>query len=744
MKKFLIVLSTLFISCILFVSCNGLFTKVQVKANPELYVPLGTKTVKLRDYLTTEKMAELFGNKDEESENPLKIYEYTGNSKSQALSFLMYYPILEMDLDFSEYMKDIDLENLNQAIPRIDFTVPELVNIEIEPQTLVSSGTEIFAGQTVDAEIAEIINNTISNNAKMELEEREISIMADGLKTVTFASGNQVSFTLESTMPTSNLIYTPDVYLVLPDNGTQVETKIEFVDAGNGKYVADFSGVNVSVGNITLSGYVTLSGSVAAGDTISEGGIGVNLNVEASLDKGFASVTATVPEETELSKTIDYELPGEIQKMVSKVSFNQAGVKLKVNNSLPAGNDIDINMNIPAFNNINITKTAVNGNNELEFINDAFEFFPSVTPNIQMSMNVELPGYDVSSNTVTVSNVKPGESYGLEGTLEIVTDWTSLVLKSEDSFLGTFPEEEPFDLTEMMKFLPEGIHFNEIGTKLYLSSTVEDLKLSGTVKVNDQYLLGSDSSSDIISMQEKLVLPSQDSCLWETELPVASADFTEGMTSFINSKPDNMSLTYSLNIDEVEIAKEDVDANAKVCAEFVLQFPIELKIQGDEVPDNVTNGSKYVKFDIMEIANVYSDEPDANNDLFGRENPSVSEEEESDIDTILEKVGSMALEVEYNNQLGFATLAEFKDETSGIQRFFTLEKGNGTLKLNFEAEEIIAIKDTYPFSPRIYIYIPNTNANETFMLRKDATLDVKIAVSEKSELDYTIDFSEGE
>ena len=42
------------------------------------------------------------------------------------------------------------------------------------------------------------------------------------------------------------------------------------------------------------------------------------------------------------------------------------------------------------------------------------------------------------------------------------------------------------------------------------------------------------------------------------------------------------------------------------------------------------------------------------------------------------------------------------------------------------------------------VYQEQSLRMKTFMLRKDATLDVKIAVSEKSELDYTIDFSEGE
>ena len=61
-----------------------------------------------------------------------------------------------------------------------------------------------------------------------------------------------------------------------------------------------------------------------------------------------------------------------------------------------------------------------------------------------------------------------------------------------------------------------------------------------------------------------------------------------------------------------------------------------------------------------------------------------------------------------------------------------------------QGSEILTVKDVYPFSPKVYIYLPNTTEDKSFMLKKDANIKIKIAVSEESELEYTLDLSEAE
>ncbi|MBR5866679.1 MAG: hypothetical protein IKZ04_02095, partial [Spirochaetaceae bacterium] len=723
MKRFLIVLSSLLLFCFLLSSCEGFFSKVQVKAKPDLYVPLGSKSVELKQFLTAQKMAELLG----DSETGLKIYEYTGDSKDNAMSYLLYFPLMEMNFDFSEYMNGLDLTDLSHSIPRIDFTVPSLDNLEVEPQTVVIPTSNDYTGKTLDGTSALVVNSLLTSIIHMELEEREIPVTGQGLKSLTFESGNKVTFTMESTVEGSSLVFIPDVVLTFADG-----SQIPFVDAGDGKYVADFSGKKIDVGNITLSGTVGISGEVFEGNTVSEEGIGARIVVQTALDKGFTSITAEIPEGTELSKTISYELPEEMQKMVSKISFAQTGVKLDVNNTLPAGNDIGINMKIPAFNNLDASQTAVTGESHLEFLSGAFDFIPAMNPNLQMTMAVTLPNYDEVTNTVTFENVIPGQSYGLEGVLSVVTEWDSLVVKTENSFEGFFPEEGMMDISQVMGFIPEGISFKEIGAKIYLNSSIQNLNLSGKVKINETYLLGDELNPEIISMKDKLVLPSEDCYEWQTALPEASADFTSGITSFINSKPDTMSLSYSLNVDEIEIFSQDLETGANISADFILKLPLELNIQGNESPDYASNGSKYVKFDIFEMAGIYSDEPGANNDLLGREEAPSGEETDNQFEEILSKIEKLSLEVEYDNQLGFSALAEFKDDATGIQRFFNLEKGKGFSEITLQGSEILTVKDVYPFSPKVYIYLPNTTEGKSFMLKKDANIKIKIAVSEES------------
>lgn len=55
MKRYLTVLCSIVGCCVLFFSCGQPFSKVQIKAEPELYAPLGKKSLEVKEYLSAEK-----------------------------------------------------------------------------------------------------------------------------------------------------------------------------------------------------------------------------------------------------------------------------------------------------------------------------------------------------------------------------------------------------------------------------------------------------------------------------------------------------------------------------------------------------------------------------------------------------------------------------------------------------------------------------------------------------------------
>ena len=47
--------------CFILVSCGNVFSKVQIKAKPSIYAPLGKEEFKMSTYVTVEKIEELLG-----------------------------------------------------------------------------------------------------------------------------------------------------------------------------------------------------------------------------------------------------------------------------------------------------------------------------------------------------------------------------------------------------------------------------------------------------------------------------------------------------------------------------------------------------------------------------------------------------------------------------------------------------------------------------------------------------------
>ena len=732
--------------CALLVSCGSPFSKVQIKAEPELYAPLGSKNFEMSSYVSVKKIRDMLNSGDQnEAASKLKVYEYDDGSGTMA--FRLYYPLMDLDLDFSSYIDKLDMRELGSAIPAVEFTVPELEGLEIAAQTVSVPGTAGYGGQTLTSETAGLVNDALQKSGSgLAIEDRKVNVAGEGLKAVTFAStGNTITMTLTPTV--EGITCTPDIAITLPDGKETVKFILTGTDPNT--YTADFGGKTISPGDLVFSGAVSLSGSVSEGTKIPAEGIGVTVEVEVTLRGGFASATVDVPEGVELTKTVSYDLPEEVTKMVQEISFPEKGlgIVLDMDTSLPADNDFDVTME--AFGGI-IDKTQRvttgqdgNASQSLDFLNDSdAKITPDTTPTLSAELAITPPGYNPADNTMTIKNVSQGETYGLSGTVTVKADWDSITVSS-DKYTGVFPADgaEPVDLSGFTDKLPEGINLSGIGADLFVSSPLAEsnnMAFSGTVTLSGTdaegqpvtaLLVGSKDAPADLPIVAAVTLPAEEAVAWNKQLPESTAPVGGGVTSFLNGRPESFSLAYSLQADSVTINKSDIEnsgGKTSAKAELVITLPLKLKIDdsGDGKDDDV------LEIDVFEMAGIAGTE-----DLFNRTEPSATNDT---VNKLLDQLTNMTIDVAYNNKLGIEAAARLviiaaEDGTPQLERTFTLEKGAGTQPVTLNRDDIKQIMETYPFCPRVYVDLPDGELT----LQKDGGIDVSLAVTAVTDVDYT-------
>ena len=696
--------------CFILVSCGNVFSKVQIKAKPSIYAPLGKEEFKMSTYVTVEKIEELLGGGKENSDFPFKIYDYDGD-KDRALAFRLYYPLMDFDLDFGNYLEGMDLSSFKTAIPKIDFTVPKFSNLILE---------QTVEGPSVPGGVAGNVDNV-----ELPIKNMSTEIPGEGFRSVTFSNENAMYMTL--TPSTENFTCVPGISVILPSTNGQTE-RVKFVQDTNDskRYKADFGGKTIVPGELKFEGLITLNGTVS-GDS------NIKIAITADLDKGFESATVAVPEGTKFEHTVSFDFPEEVKKMVEKVVFaeNGLGFDLTLNSTLPEGNDVGISIN--AFDE-DLRKTK--NDNVLSFRKTgAYDLKPE-NP-FSATIKVTPPGYNEGENTMTIKNVLPGASYSLSGEAKIIADWKSITLKDTATapFKGSFPAAgaEPIDLSKFTDLLPKEIAFKDIGAALFISLPSKKdgsqigLSFTGEVSISG----GDGNSTTLVSNDKPLKLVSPVTLptgkIWSGDLPTPSADMGKGITDFLNSRPTSLNLNYSLSLGSgTTISKDSLpeDGKTSVKAEIVITLPIKLAV------------TKNAEFDVFALANIPTDK-----DLFGRtEAPATNEQ----INDLLKMLTSLNIGIDYNNNLGVALGAKVhlltdKDGNPTVTKDFMLEKGKNTYNLKLTGEQIKQVMEAYPFCPRVYVELPSGDV----VLEREGGIDLSLGVTAVTDINYTYDLKGG-
>lgn len=722
------------------ISCKmSLFSKVEVKASPDIYAPLGEKTLEIKEFVSLEKMENLIG-----TDNEALVFQYPQNQDGAAadenapMTFMIYYPIMELPLNLGEYIEGIDLSSFNAAIPEVEFTVPELEGLMVPEQTITVPGSERFAGSTIDGTTAELVNSILKDAGNLTIEERTINIEGEGLKSLVLAENSAITLTIGSTLESSGVGFVPDIKLVLTDG-----TEVSFKDQGNGSYKADLGLKEITPGKMVLKGGVRPTGTVAVGEKIPAGGIGAKVSVKVEL-AGFASATVELPEGTNLTVDYNQNWPEEARGLITQVDFENVTATVKLNGNLPTGNELGITMSSNTFNISESTKTtAINGEAPPLLFESAGPFVvkPKDSP-IDFMMGITLPGYSKDDNTITIKNVNPGDTYSLSGNVEINADWTNVTVSfdGKGNYSGSFPleGEEPIDLSFISEKIPEGIGLGNIEADIFLSSPSfgEDIKLNfnAYIKANEEEILGTEAEPEKLNPSASLTLPETN--IWDTEIPQSSiSSMGKKFTDFINKRPKSLKVDYSLSADSAVISREAMEnlESTTVKMELLVKIPLALNVSGKE--DSPVNPEKKgINLDVMKLAGLNKEEGEEK-DLFGRTGSSTDET----INQLLDNLKSLTLTVEYDNKipLGFTgTISQdefFKKEV-------TLKKSSkGTINIELNSDEVKKIMEVYPFSPDIKLFLPNGD----IVIPEDGAVSFKLYASAATDINYTFDLRTG-
>lgn len=547
--------------------------------------------------------------------------------------------------------------------------------------------------------------------------------------------------------------------------------------------VISLAGQNLNTNNINLTGSIEIEAIDATIDFTQE------LNVSAGVKiKKFDSVSlsdSVIPQDI-LTQNYSYSL-AEIAEYVNQINFEEVGLSLKLCNGLP----FDATMQV--------TSAFLNKSNEpYDFAGNQTDLPESPTKIVQkdltkdinkdtvfdLSININLP--PPTDGIITLQNITTGTDYKFYGQADLIIDWESVNFKIPDDysgFAGSFPEEgsDPLDLSALTNILGDDITLSGIKPKLYISSDLlsnegplAGAEIQAVMKASytkdegpkTKYLVGSADNSTRVEIVDNPELNVMENSLVKGTLPEASMELT-GFEEVLTSGAPDIKLEYDFKLggsteegnlsDGITIKKESLDGlsqTSEINISLLIDLPIIFAVKPNE--------AGYAAFDIISLMNETSEsEEDSGENSEENENTDDSEspketdlfnraegEDIEGIDTVLEFIEKVSIDLQYQNNTGMALTLVIQDSNARgekLKKEVQLGKNSGTMNLTFDYEDAQYIKNTNPFYPDVLeLRLPGNKTTETlYKIRRDANISVILQGSVKTDIDYSINLPTG-
>ena len=685
-------------------------------------------------------------------------------------------------------------ENLTTSLDLSNKTLPKDICLVLNVSFEGGDGTSPVTITTQNSKFSDNISfkrvTGFNTTAPVEVDFPSIEPieLADGLEDLKGAvigsgeSDGQISFSIDN----------------LP-NGVTATTKLSLTQTDSEYNSVNYSGLNITDKTVTnnvisLAGQnlntnnINLTGSMKVVATNATIDFTQKLNVSAGVKiKKFDSVSlsdSVIPQDI-LSQNHSYSL-ADIAEYVNQIKFNKIGLALKLCNGLPLEATMKINSTFLDITN----KEEVFPGNQTELPTEARDIGASdITKDISdttefdLEISIEMPS---SNGVITLDDITTGTDYKFYGQADLIIDWESVNFKIPDDysgFAGSFPEEgsDPLDLSALTNILGDDITLSGIKPKLYISSdllsnegplagaeiqavmTASYTKDEGT---KTKYLVGSADNSTRVEIVDNPELNVMENSLVKGTLPEASLELT-GLEEVLTSGAPDIKLEYDFKLggateegnlsDGITIKKESLDGlsqTSEINISLLIDLPIIFAVKPNE--------AGYAAFDIISLMNETSEsEEDSGENSEENENTDDSEstketdlfnraegEDIEGIDTVLEFIEKVSIDLQYQNNTGMALTLVIQDSNARgekLKKEVQLGKNSGTMNLTFDYEDAQYIKNTNPFYPDVLeLRLPGNKTTETlYKIRRDANISVILQGSVKTDIDYSINLPTG-
>lgn len=494
-----------------------------------------------------------------------------------------------------------------------------------------------------------------------------------------------------------------------------------YVSTGTGAHIP----LNISAGNIVLD----LGGAILDGDIdiiintvdfdippVGE----ITFNTYNDID--FSELTVN-QSGLNISKNISTELPEMAKDMLESVTLKSGSLEIYINNQLPV--DIKAKVFSEALGiNTTFTFAKTSGATEtIDFANKTIDF--SNINTFDFSVDASPSGYDGSH--VTLSDVKPGKEYFIEGNAELSGVEIGNAVISNVSTSGEFDISSNLSELKNIEFLKNVIIKDVPATLTFNVEGISGLNPDITLYATYIDSLGNFHNNEHIGTQSV-----------EGSKIIIDINNFEDIINGISKMKDNdpLLIGYSLDItgQTVDFSQLTGETEKSPSTKFAVEIPFDIEVTQDAtLTDDISFGD---------------------NDILGREEELT---EDDPMYIALNSLEKLELNFNVDNTSGISAKAQilFYDESTEKYEIFSdsviyygnadtpesdiqILKGEHSYRIDFSAL-VEKIKNTVPFKVKLRILIPQGD----YSINTAGSVEIKNAyISFDTDINYSVNIGQ--
>ncbi len=677
-------------------SCKqGFVKKVKIKASPQIKVNLGSKEVKVEDFIDKKSVEDKIKSMGTGLDN-VKVYEYGGTDNT--LHYLIHYPVDAKQINMSGHITKIKTFTENKPNQTIDEQKIKIPEIKIE-KSHVLSGTGIPE------------NNTVTNTPLPKIDKAigdfpEMTLSGTGFKSATIKTGKlniSISAAEGKNLPDTIHIDYSGIEVKKNDESEVWKKFTNTKTSDNLIGELDLSNETIkSTDRIKIGGKIVITGSIPANYA---GSGALTLNITSDI-KEFEKIT--IEKTLDVDYTVNQAINQDLKDLVDWIEFKTISADIELTNNLPKGNDITINIDSNKIDTFETSTSTQNSQKIYHFTKKDYKLVLKNMTNLDFTAKLGLSGYDSSANpkTLTLKNIKNNTEYSLSGKVSVNFDWNKACIKPKapnNSIQNNFPAS-PMALDIFQK--------NDILSKLAPKPAAAYIYLN----------------SDLIKNEDKPEIQTNVKIKYKPETSTSMTDIniinqdTAQEVAFVDTRPDfSATSSYedllkkaSFSNDNIPI--KDIFENKAKEIQFTAKADLKKIIVTKDALNKIeTENSNKAEFNTDIVLDIQADAKttgDITKEVMSLPDILSRKEVNNNNNDIINKIKDIELVINYNNQLGVNLTAEIYNpdwKENGIPQFkktIELKSGINAVKIKISNKEIEKIQKVL-FPIKIELHLKN-------------------------------------